>query len=203
MKFFLKPYIYNKEHFLKQKTYKASKTLVSKHFFETSTQIELFQKSNFFKFFCKHGLGLKNRLHLNMIAKNLTYFFFFKKNFIFENHQQVAGVLENMLNKKLNFNFFFMTLINLLKSPFIVKSISVAKKLKKRTKKRYITKIIYSNDLKRTRNTYKQLMYYSNDFLDTKFNIRLYKSLMFSFLEWKNSQLYKLKVAVFKKYFKF
>ena len=97
----------------------------------------------------------------------------------------------------------FLILVNLLKSPFIVKSIAVAKKLKKRTKKKYTVKIVYSNETKRTRNTYKQLVYYSNEFFDRKITTRLYKSLIFSFLEWKNSQLYKLKTTVFKKYFKF
>ena len=140
-------------------------------------------KSDFFKFFIKSGKGTKSKLNLTILIKNLNYFFFFKNNFIFENYQPVSSLVEDIVFKKLNFNFFFNFLINLLKTPFIVKSIAIPKKLKRKTKKKYTIKIIYSSEVKRVRNTYKQLTYYSNEFLDRGFNVRLYKSLVFSFLE--------------------
>ena len=72
---------------------------------------------------------------------------------------------------------------NLIKPPFVVKSILVPKKLRKKTKQKYLVKIVYKNENKRLKNSYKQLYYYSNKFNDGKFETRLYKSIMFSFLD--------------------
>jgi division protein CdvB (Snf7/Vps24/ESCRT-III family) len=73
--------------------------------------------------------------------------------------------------------------MNLIKPPFVIKSVIVPKKLRKKTKKKYLIKIVYKNENKRLKNAYKQLYYYSNKFTDSKVNIRLYKAFMFSFLE--------------------
>jgi hypothetical protein len=62
---------------------------------------------------------------------------------------------------------------------------------------------MYKGEDKRVKNSYKQLKYYSKKFQDTKFSVRLYKSFMFSLLDWKKSHLFKLKTAIFKKFFKF
>jgi hypothetical protein len=77
----------------------------------------------------------------------------------------------------------FEIMTNLIKPPFVVKSILIPKKLRKKTKQKYLIKIVYKNEAKRLKNSYKQLHYYSNKFVDSKFQIRLYKSIMFSFLD--------------------
>jgi hypothetical protein len=77
----------------------------------------------------------------------------------------------------------FEIMTNLIKPPFVVKSILIPKKLRKKTKQKYLIKIVYKNEAKRLKNSYKQLYYYSNKFVDSKFQIRLYKSIMFSFLD--------------------
>ena len=143
------------------------------------------KKINYFldKFSLKKGKGLKSKINLGVITENIQYFIFFKNFFIKNNYPQINGILQNILEKKLNFNFVLSSIINLIKSPFIVKSISTPKKIKKKTKSKFFLKIIYSNENKRIKNSYKQLYYYSNSFLDNKFNIRLYKASMFSFLE--------------------
>lgn len=108
-----------------------------------------------------------------------------------------------MLDKKLNYLYVFGIVSNLIKPPFVIKSILVPKKLRKKTKQKYVIKIVYKNETKRLKSSYKQLNYYSNKFPDGLFSVRLYKSLTYSFLDWKNSYLFKLKTMVFKKFFKF
>jgi hypothetical protein len=91
--------------------------------------------------------------------------------------------LDDIIDKKLNYVYLFDIVSNLIKPPFIVKSVVIPKKLRKKTKQKYLIKIVYKNENKRLKNSYKQLYYYSNKFTDSKFNVRLYKSLVFSFLD--------------------
>lgn len=88
-----------------------------------------------------------------------------------------------MLDKKLNYLYVFDIVTNLIKPPFVIKSMLVPKKLRKKTKQKFLIKIVYKNENKRLKNSYKQLNYYSNKFIDSKFSTRLYKSLTFSFLD--------------------
>lgn len=88
-----------------------------------------------------------------------------------------------MVENKLNTIYVFNVVADLIKPPFVVKSTLIPKKLRKKTKKKYLIKIVYKNDSKRLKSSYKQLYYYSNKFTDSSFKIRLYKSLMFSFLD--------------------
>lgn len=143
------------------------------------------------------------RLFLGVIAFNINNFVYTKDTFIFENYPSVKGLVDEILVKKHNSLYLFNLVINMIKPPFVIKSITVPKKLKKKTKKKYLIKIIYKNENKRIKSSYKQLYYYSNKFTDSKISVRLYKSILFSFLEWKSSHLFKLKSAVFKKFFKF
>jgi len=87
------------------------------------------------------------------------------------------------LSKKLSYIFIFDVITNLIKPPFVVKSLAIPKKLKKKTKQKYLIKIVYKNENKRLKSSYKQLYYYSNKFPDCSFKIRLYKSLVYSFLD--------------------
>jgi hypothetical protein len=71
----------------------------------------------------------------------------------------------------------------LIKPPFVIKSVAIPKKLRKKTKQKYVIKIVYKNENKRLKSSFKQLYYYSNQFPDNRFDVRLYKSLLFSFLD--------------------
>lgn len=88
-----------------------------------------------------------------------------------------------MFENKHNVIYLFNIILNLIKPPFVVKSTLIPKKLRKKTKQKYLIKIVYKNDNKRLNSSYKQLYYYSNKFTDSSYKIRLYKSLMFSFLD--------------------
>jgi len=166
-----------------------------------------FTKSNniksFSKFIIQNGCSVKEQSSLKTIFKNFNYLFYYNYDYLYNNYPQIKWVIVNLLVKKLNSTHIFDSIIELIKPPFIVTSITVPKKLKKKLKKKYLTKIVYKNEQKRIRNAYKQLQYYSKKFTDSKFKVRLYKSFMFSFLDWKNSHLYKLKSSIFKKFFKF
>ena len=85
-----------------------------------------------------------------------------------------------MISKKLNYIYIFNIVTNLIKPPFVIKSMLIPKKLRKKTKQKYLIKIVYKNENKRLKSSYK---HYSNKFIDSKFKTRLYKSLLFSFLD--------------------
>jgi len=91
--------------------------------------------------------------------------------------------LDDIIDKKFNYVHLFNVVTDLIKPPFVVKSVVIPKKLRKKTKQKYLIKIVYKSESKRLRNSYKQLCYYSNKFSDNKFGIRLYKALIFSFLD--------------------
>lgn len=110
--------------------------------------------------------------------------------------------MDDFLDKGLSCVYIFDIIANLVKPPFVIKSVNIPKKLRKKTKQKYLIKIVYKNENKRLKSSYKQLYYYNNKFNDNGFKLRLYKSLLFTFLDWKQSYLFKLKSMVFKKFFK-
>ena len=159
--------------------------------------------TNFSNFITNNGLLLKNKVSLGYIIKNLIQYIYLNQKHICLNYPNIKWVIDDVFEKKLNYIYIFDLIINLIKPPFIIKSVLIPKKLRKKTKQKYIIKIVYKNNSKRLRSAYKQLYYYSNKFSDGKFQTRLFKSLLFSFLDWKQSYLFKLKTMVFKKFFKF
>lgn len=181
MKFFFK--IKNKTTFNKQKF-----NLKYKNFFlYENFPLNTFDKNNevqiFTKFLIKNGFLIKGKINMSILFKNSIFFFLNEKNFIYQNYPSVKGIIESLIDKKFNYLYIFEIVANLVKPPFVVKSITIPKKLRKKTKQKYVIKIVYKNDQKRLKNAYKQLYYYSNKFTDTNFKIRLYKSLMFSLLD--------------------
>ncbi len=158
--------------------------------------------TSFSRFLIKDGFFTKSRVMLSSTFKNINYFLYNNLSFISVNHPNIKWVLDDIVDKRLTFMYVFDIITNLIKPPFVIKSIAVPKKIKKRTKQKYLVKIVYKNESKRLNSSYKQLYYYSNKFGDSSFNVRLYKSLMFTFLDWKQSYLFKLKSMVFKKFFK-
>lgn len=159
--------------------------------------------SDFSNFFLKNGLLLKSKIIFSSVLLNFNNFFFKNNNYIFENYPNSKWILSDIAEKRYNFSYIFSLVTNLVKPPFVIKSVLIPKKLRKKTKKKYLIKIVYKNENKRLKCAYKQLYYYSNKFDDGNFDVRLYKAFMFSFLDWKNSYLFRLKSMVFKKFFKF
>jgi hypothetical protein len=154
--------------------------------FNKSTLPTLVVKNNFYyfsKFILTNGSLTKTRLLLSFVLLNFNNFIYTKNNFIFENYTSIKWIVDDILEKKHNSLYVFDLVMNLIKPPFVIKSVIVPKKLRKKTKKKYLIKIVYKNENKRLKNAYKQLYYYSNRFTDSKVNIRLYKAFMFSFLE--------------------
>jgi hypothetical protein len=107
-----------------------------------------------------------------------------------------------MVFKKSYYHFILEQLLLLIEPPFIIKTIPISKKQKKKLKKKYRILITYVKSDKRKNNSFKQLYFYSNSFNDNKLKIRLYKSFLYTFLTYENSFLCKLKYTLFKKFLK-
>jgi hypothetical protein len=131
----------------------------------------------------KNGFSTKYKNILLLVFLKINFFIYSNINYLYSNYSGISWVFENIFEKKLNYQLVFDNLVNLLKPPFVVKSLLVSKKLKKKLKIKYTIKIVYKKDGKRVKNALKQLYYNSNNFNENRFSIRLYKSLLFSFLD--------------------
>lgn len=158
---------------------------------------------SFCNIFHSRGSLVSKKLTLSTVFRNLNLFMYdvTKKTFV-ANYVDTGWLLDDAVVKKLNSVYIFESTLNLIKPPFVVKSILVPKKLRKKSKKKYLVKIVYKNNNKRVKSALRQLCHYSNKFNDGNFNVRLYKSILFSFLDRKNSYLFKLKTTIFKNFFK-
>ena len=158
------------------------------------------------KKFTQHIFGTgsltQNRLLLCTVIQNFNFFILSNYGFIKLHYPHVAGVMDEIVLRKLTFVDIFNTTLNLIKPPFVIKSVLIPKKFRKKTKQKYLVKIVYKNENKRLNNAFKQLHYCSNKFSDSKYGVRLYRALTTTFFEWKESYLFKLKTGVFKKFFK-
>lgn len=134
-------------------------------------------------FFNRGGNITKYKTIFSIICKNINLFVYGNFNFIYSNYTNIVWMLENIFEKKLNYQNVFGGLVDLLKPPFVIKSVLVSKKLKKKTKIKYDIKIVYKRDDKRVNNTLKQIYYNSNSYTDNSVKIRLYKSLLFLLLD--------------------
>jgi hypothetical protein len=157
---------------------------------------------NFNGILIKCGYSTKYKLILIKILIKINFFFINNKDFLYLNYDNVRWIFDNIFEKKLSYQIIFNDLVGLLKPPFVVKSLLVSKKLKKKLKIKYTIKIVYKKDDKRIKNSLKQLYYNNGNFNDNKFCIRLYKSLLITLLDWKQSNLFKFKNMVFKNFFK-
>lgn len=177
MKFFLKIYNENNKKQIENKEVQQFSS-TSPFFVDTYSTIQEFNK-----FLIQNGHLLKSKYILSKVFKQFNYFFYYNLSFIFSNYPSQKWIIEDMIDKKLNYLYVFNIVSNLIKPPFVIKSMLIPKKLRKKTKQKFLIKIVYKNENKRLKNSYKQLSYYSNKFPDGKFSIRLYKSLTFSFLD--------------------
>jgi len=138
---------------------------------------------NFIKFFVKDGSLLKYKEVFGCVFNNLNFFLNFKRGFIFQNFKDTYFLLESFFKKKNNYICLFDVIINLIKTPFVVKSITLPKKIRSKTKQRYVLKIMYKNEFKRLRNSYKQLQCSTDSLFESKFSTRLFKVLLYTTLE--------------------
>jgi hypothetical protein len=159
--------------------FKKNKQLLDK----TRNIIALNNINQFNGMIMKNGSSIKYKNILSLIFLKINFFIYNNINYLYSNYSSINWVFENIFEKKLNYQLVFGNLVNLLKPPFVVKSLLISKKLKKKLKIKYTVKIVYKKDDKRVKNALKQLYYNSNDFNENKFSIRLYKSLLFSFLD--------------------
>ena len=164
---------------------------------------EIFLKNNFVNFFSKNGFLLKYQNVVCRIFQNLSFFFLTRSSFIFENYPNLTFFINNMIEKKINYTHIFKKTVDLIKPPFVIKSITVPKKIKKKIKQKFLLKVVYRNEDKRIKNSFKQIQHYANTFNNNSVSIRLYKSILLTFLEWNESHHFKLKSVIFKKFFKF
>lgn len=200
MKFF-----FSKEY----KTYNIK--IINNH--NLTNQLSLFKNNlklkenylnNYINFFFKSGLKKKIKLQL-LKSFNFFFLFFLSNNTQWTSFQGNIDILKNSFF--LNFNFFKINLIlefliNLLNPVFDVECHNVPKTYKKKSKKNFFFKIKYLNYNLRKKRALKWLYLYSLDFNDQLFFKKVFKSIFFTFLEGKNSFLYKKKIEVYKKVIK-
>ena len=172
--------------------------------FKESNYIKLNFFNNYVNFFFKEGLKKKIKLQL---LKSFNFFFlFFTTNSIqWSSYQGNIDILKNSFF--LNLNFFKIDLIleylvNLLNPIFDVECHNIPKTYKKKSKKNFFFKLKYLNYNLRKKRALKWLYLYSLNFNDRLFFKKIFKSIFFTFLEGKNSFLYKKKIQIYKKIIK-
>ena len=120
---------------------------------------------------------------LGFVFKQLNFFIFSKKFFILQKYENIRWLLHNFYEKNKTCITLFDSIIELIKPPFVVKSIVLPKKIKKKTKQKYAIKLVYKNEQKRIRSSYKQIQYHTTNNKDSTLNVRLYKTLLYTLLE--------------------
>jgi hypothetical protein len=192
----LKFFIFKKKH----KNIKSIFGDICKYLHNTNQNNNTLQV--FSGFLCKNGTSTKHKTILKKIFNKINFFIYKNIQYLYTNYPNNSWIFDNIYTKKLNFQSLFDNLVNLLKPPFIIKSLLVSKKLKKKLKIKYTIKIVYKKDDKRIKSSLKQIYYNNNIYNDNKFEVRLYKSILYSLLEWKQSNLFKFKTMIFKNFFK-
>lgn len=187
----------NKVKYKKIQTYKYTNFLFS---LPSNSDLEASRLPIFCNFLFKKGLKRKYKNFLGFAIFNFNNFVKNNFEFINANFNQIGFLLQEMFLKKHFFGLIFEFLLSLIESPLYVKSKTIPKNLKKkaRIKQKYLLKIAYLDKSKRVKNSFRQLHNYSKMFDDSNFKIRLYKALLYTFLEHKESYIYKLKYSFLK-----
>ena len=172
--------------------------------FQNNIKIKENHLDSYVNFFFKNGLKKKIKLQL-LKSFNFFFLFFLSNNTQWNNFQGNIDILKNSFF--LNFNFFKINLIlefliNLLNPVFDVECHNVPQTYKKKSKQNFFFKIKYLNYKLRKKRSLKWLYLYTLDFNDQLFFKKVFKSIFFTFLEGKNSFLYKKKIEVYKKVIK-
>lgn len=139
--------------------------------------------NNFSNFLIKNGQKTKIKNTLGIIGKNINLFIYNNIDYINTQYPNVKTIFEDFIFKKYNTTKLYDMLFFLIKPPFLIKAVSIPKKLKKKTKQKFLLKIVYRNESYRVKNCFKQIHYYSNKFENCSYQTRLYKSIMFSLFE--------------------
>ena len=158
--------------------------------------------NNFINFFLKKGLKNKYKKFLSFVVYNFNYFVINNLHYISNNYQNINSLLGEMVFQKSFYSVVIEPMLWMLEPPFYVKVIKASKRVKKKTKKEFVIKIVYLKSDKRLNSSIRQLKHYTGTFNDSKFKIRLYKSFLLTFLDWNDSYLHKLKYSIFKKFLK-
>lgn len=158
----------------------------------------------FVRFIFKNGMKKFQKLQL---LKAFNYFFFIFKhdNVVWDGLNSQISVLKQSFFKDSNFfniNFILYWLTNFLNPIFDINCYAVPKKYKKKLKKNYFFKLKYNYFFSRKKITFKWLCIYSNNFNDRSVVKRLLKSLFFTFINGKNSYLYKKKMYIYQQFLK-
>jgi hypothetical protein len=143
------------------------------------------------------GKKLKFLNYINYLNNAFYYSFIYKSSFFqsrFENY-----MLFYNFSKENDFffdlDFILNNIVNLNESIFNIKVIKLNKKLKKRFKKKFDFEVRYLRKHKRSLNVFKSLHLYSNSFNYYKYYERLLASLLLTFLNQKESKIYKRKLV--------
>ena len=138
---------------------------------------------------------LKNGLHIkySRLLANLILIF---------NYELFIYQLDFGWVGRMNFSNLLNTAVDLIKPPFVIQTTTVPKKLKRKIKLKYLIKIVYKGENLRAAIALKQLINNCTTFSDIKLKYRLYKSILTTFLQTTNSNLFKKKLLIFKKFFK-
>ena len=83
------------------------------------------------------------------MLKNVNFFLYNNANYITTNHPSVKWIVDDFLDKRLSCLYMFDIITNLIKPPFVVKSVSIPKKLRKKTKQKYFAKFQFRKKFRR------------------------------------------------------
>ena len=153
---------------------------------------------NLLKIFSKHGLQIK---FWSILNKSIFYFYyrfyFFNKNAALYNKKYFL-----LMDLFVWDNFFFFNSVviwfsNILEPIFSFVVKKVEKKFRKKLKKKFTATCIYIFPKKRLNLVIRNLLNYSNLFEDYNITKRLGKSFLRTFIEYKESDLYKKKIAAY------
>jgi hypothetical protein len=153
----------------------------------------------FLKLFCRHGLQLKYLAKLN---KSILYFYFYFYFFRTETAATHGNYLKNaFIFVDYDLFFYFESILSwlifLLEPVFITSIKKVEKKFRKKFKKKFTHEYIYVFPKKRTNLVLKNLINFNKLFSNHDLPSRLGKSFLFTFLDYKNSTLYKKKIFTY------
>lgn len=143
------------------------------------------------------GKKLKFLNYMNNL-NNAFYYSFIRKSLFFQNRFENYMLFYNFSKENdffFNLNFILSNIANLNESIFNIKVVKLNKKLKKRFKKKFDFEVKYLQKHKRSLSVFKSLHLYANSFNYYKYYERLLASLLLTFLNQKESKIYKRKLV--------
>lgn len=183
MKFFQKKFtVFDKKtiDYIELKNYSIYKYFIGDEDFIYDYKIVA---NNFINFFLRKGLKNKYKRFLSFVVYNFNYFVVNNLQYISNNYPNISSLLGEMVFQKSFYSVVIEPMLWMLEPPFYVKVIKASKRVKKKTKKEFVIKIVYLKSDKRLNSSIRQLKHYTGTFGDSKFKIRLYKSFLLTFLD--------------------